>query len=71
MDKKEEKSLYEQYQLHLALIKHTERVSTPKATFKAWLEGPDGVARRLGQQSLLPLLDTPAPAGSPVTAKAP
>lgn len=35
------------FQLHVALIQKIESCTKNKATFQAWLEGPEGLLQRL------------------------
>lgn len=55
MDKKEAKVARDDFALHVLLLQR-EGNTKAQAVFKAWLEGRSGLERRLGQQSLLPLL---------------
>jgi len=55
MDKKKAKEAKEGFALHVLLLQR-EGMTKSVATFTAWAEGPDGLNRRLGQQSLLPLM---------------
>lgn len=38
-----------EFNLHVALIQKVDNVNKSKATFKAWLEGPEGLAQRLAK----------------------
>lgn len=62
MDKKQAKKAKDDFALHVLLLQR-DGLSKAVALFTAWAEGPDGLNRRLGQQSLLPLM--PAPAADP------
>lgn len=56
MDKKELKSAKDDFALHVLLLQRDGKTKA-QATFAAWLEGRDGLSRRLGEQSLLPLFE--------------
>lgn len=40
------------FDLHILLIMRQEGITKAKAQFRAWLEGEQGLAARLGQKSL-------------------
>lgn len=40
------------FALHIALLQEREGLSLSKARFQAWLEGPEGLAQRLGELPL-------------------
>jgi len=55
MDKKDARKAKDNFALHVLLLQR-DGLSKSVALFTAWAEGPDGLDRRLGQQSLIPLL---------------
>lgn len=59
MDKKQAKKAKDDFALHVLLLQR-DGLSKSVALFTAWAEGPDGLNRRLGQQSLLPLMPAAA-----------
>lgn len=57
LDKKAIKSAKNDFALHLALIQKQDNCSLTDARFRAWLEGINGLAKRLGQMD--PPLEPP------------
>lgn len=41
-----------QFKLHVALIQNMEQCTAQVAAFRAWLEGPKGLNKRLGKEEL-------------------
>lgn len=68
LDKKDARKARDDFALHVLLLQR-EGLSKSVALFTAWAEGPSGLDRRLGQQSLLTVLEA-APAASEVKPKA-
>lgn len=56
LDKKDARKARDDFALHVLLLQR-EGLSKSVASFTAWAEGPAGLDRRLGQQSLLTVLD--------------
>lgn len=60
------------FKLHVALIQHSDNTSAQDATFRAWLEGPEGLDKRLNpqkQQPDLPLEEEKQTAEKPSSKK--
>lgn len=56
MDKKDARKAKDNFALHVLLLQR-DGLSKSVALYTAWAEGPAGLDRRLGQQSLIPLLE--------------
>lgn len=52
LDKKQLAEAQQDFELAVRLIMKQENVPQSKARFIAWLEGPEGLAKRMGQLSL-------------------